>query len=635
MNYSPSAAIRSVTLALIAAAPLAASARAEPQAGDIPAHWSTPATAKDYERREVMIPMRDGVKLHTVIVIPKGAQGLPMLLERTPYDATAVIRTPSPHLRDAVWAGNRAFVDDGYILVSQDVRGKYGSEGIYVMTRPPIGPLNDTKTDDTTDAWDTIEWLTHNVKESNGRVGMIGSSYDGWTVAMALLHPHPALRVAAPESPMVDGWMGDDWFHYGAFRQVNLDYFTEQTGQKGKGEGVPRPGYDDYQTFLDAGSAGAYAQANGIDQLAWWQRLSAHPAYDAFWQAQALDRLIASAHPTSVPTMWLQGLWDQEDMYGAIHCWEALRAKGATANAHLVMGPWYHSQVGGTAETLGKLHWKGDTADDFRRQVQVPFFDTWLKDRRPATPTPKVLIYNPAENHWDHFDDWPVVGETALTPYYLQAAFGLAASPAPPGADDYVSDPAKPVPFEPLPVRMDDHATWATWLVGDQRFVSTRPDVLSYQTPVLTRPLVLRGAPVADLFVRTTATDADFVVKIIDVYPPNVAEQPDMGGYQLPLSLDIFRGRYRHDFTHPSPIPAGEVQEYRFRLPTINDTLLPGHRLMVQVQSTLFPLYDRNPQSYVSNIFFAMPGDYHRATMTIERGRSAVLLPVAAADGQK
>jgi len=594
---------------------------------DIPAKWQRPDADYDYTRQEVMIPMRDGVKLHTVILIPKGGQNLPLLLERTPYDAGGFSKESVPHLRDAVWTANREWVDDGYILVYQDIRGKYGSKGNYVMTRPPIGPLNPSKTDDTTDAWDTVDWLVKNVKQGNGKVGMIGSSYDGWTVTMALLGPHPALKVVAPQSPMIDGWMGDDWFHYGAFRQVNLDYFTGQTTKTGKGENVARTGADDYQAFLDAGSAGNWAERNGFKQLGFWNRLSSHPAYDAFWQGQALDKFVA-AKPASVPTMWLQGLWDQEDMYGAINAWEALRAKGMSNN-HLVMGPWAHSQVNGKAETLGPLKWKGDTAADFRRDVLIPFFNTYLKDRTPAEPLAPVMIYNASDNRWDKFADWPAT--KALTPLYLQADNGLAFQPAAAGEDSYVSDPAKPVPFLAPPMSFSERSRWVSWLLQDQRFVSTRTDVLSWQTPVLTSPVTVQGAPFADIFAKTSGTDGDFVVKIIDVYPATVAEQPEMGGYQLPVSMDIFRGRYRQSFEHPTPIPAGEVQEYKFRLPTMNYVFKPGHRIMVQIQSSLFPLYDRNPQSYVDNIFFAKPADYRKATVSIQRGTagaSAVLLPV-------
>ncbi len=602
------------------------------QAGsDIPAKWEPSRSNFDYTRREVMIPMRDGVKLHTVIAIPNGAGNLPILLERTPYDAKHFMPNDSLRLRDAVWSGDTDWADARYILVWQDVRGQYGSEGDYVMTRPPRGPLNPTTTDDTTDAWDTIDWLTKQVPESNGHVGMIGSSYDGWTVAMALLGPHPALKVAAPESPMIDGWMGDDWYHHGALRQAGLDYFTLQTTVKDKGKPMPREHYDDYTNFLDAGSAGAYAEANGLRQLPWWNRFAAHPAYDAFWQLQALDRLLA-AHPSGVPTMWLQGLWDQEDIYGAVHAWEALRLAGHGADNHLVIGPWWHSQINRAGWTTGPLKWPGDTAAQFRRQVMIPWFNHHLRGAPLPEPLPEAMIYNVVEQRWDSFSHWRPASEQQLTPLYLQADMGLGFTPPAGGSDSYVSDPAKPVPYLPRPIPQDNDR-WRTWLVHDQRFAEARPDVLSYVTPVLTETVTVQGAPIADLFARTTGTDADFVVKLIDVYPGTDPVDPKMGGYELPVALDVFRGRYRESFSDPSPIPADVVQEYRFRLPTVNYAFKPGHRIMVQIQSSLFPLYDRNPQMYVPNILFAKPADYRKATITIEHGpdgRSAVLLPVAA-----
>ena len=628
----------SLTVMLAAAAPApqtsAGSGQVTPdmiQTGsDIPDHWQQPEGNFDYVKREVMIPMRDGVKLHTVILIPKGAHDLPMLLERTPYDAESFMRTNSPHMKDAVWSGDTDWADGSDLLVGQDIRGKSGSEGKYVMTRPPIGPLNPTKTDDTTDAWDTIDWLVKNIKESNGKVGMIGSSYDGWTVVMALLHPNPALKVAAPESPMVDGWMGDDWFHDGAFRQVNLDYFTSQTTVKGTGKTVPRWNYDDYTNFLQAGSAGAYADAHGFKQLPWWNRLSAHPAYDAFWQLQALDKQVVK-HPSDVPTIWLQGLWDQEDIYGAVHSFEALKAAGHVDNNHLVIGPWWHSQINRSGWNLGPLKWNGDTAADFRQNVLIPFFNHYLRDTPLAKPMPQAMIYNPVENHWDDFAEWPAT--QTLTPLYLQADKGLGFETAASGDDSYVADPAHPVPFLQRPIPAENEDRWRTWLVQDQRFVSDRPDVMSYETPVLSKTVRIEGAPIADIFAKTTGTDGDFVVKLIDVYPPTDPADPKMGGYQLPVALDIFRGRYRKSFSDPSPIPANEVQEYKFRLPTQNYEFKPGHRIMVQIQSSLFPVYDRNPQTYVPNIFFAKPSDYQKATVTIEHGAagaSAVLLPVVA-----
>ncbi|NJR77420.1 CocE/NonD family hydrolase [Sphingomonas corticis] len=621
------------------AAPLAAQQQAPAPAGDIPAAFSPPKVGYDYDKRVVMVPMRDGTKLYTVIVVPKGVKDAPIVLTRTPYNAAGrANRSDSPSMLNALPLADEGFVKGGYIRVYQDVRGKYGSEGDYVVTRPPIGPLNPTAVDHTTDAWDTIDWLVNkaNLPESNGRVGMIGSSYEGFTVVMALLKPHPALKVAAPESPMIDGWMGDDWYHYGAFRLANIGWIGSQTGYKGAGKAPPSGGWDDYDNFR-TGSAGDWAKKSGYDQLPFWKRFVSHPAYDAYWQGQALDKLLA-ANPSDVPTIWEQGLWDQEDMYGAITAWEALKAKGKTGNNFLVMGPWRHSQVNREGRSLGPFQWNGDTAAQFRDDMVLPLFDQYLKPGSPAANLPVAAIYNTGENRWDRLSQWPLACEAGcaapLTPLFLQADGALGFARGGQGGDRYVSDPAKPVPHLPRPVNFDD-GRWGDWLVSDQRHADGRPDVLTYQTAPLTQAVRVSGAPFANLFARTTGTDGDFVVKIIDVYPAANATDPKMGGYQLPISLDIFRGRYRDSFAKPSAIPAGRVQRYRFRLPTVNHVFQPGHRIMVQVQSSLFPLYDRNPQTYVPNIFLARPQDYKAATVTIERGgasASAVELPIVPVD---
>jgi uncharacterized protein len=596
-----------------------------PMTPDIPANFTAPKNEYDYVKRVVMIPMRDGVKLYTVIVIPKSAHDAPILLTRTPYNAAArATRTESPHMLDELPQGDDVFVKAGYIRVFQDVRGKYGSEGKYVMTPPPTGPLNPDGPNDTTDAYDTIDWLVKHVPESNGRVGMIGSSYEGFTVVMALLHPHPALKVACPESPMIDGWMGDDWFHYGAFREINLDYFTEQTTTRGMGEMIPRNGWDDYTNYLEFGSAGDFARYGGMDQLPFWQKVHEHPAYDSFWQDQALDKAVAAV-PLTVPTMWLQGLWDQEDMWGAIHAWTADEPKDKNNDMnYLVMGPWRHSQVNYTGFSLGPLRWKGDTDLQFRHDVLLPFFNQYLKDDAPKANTPPVLIYNTGENHWDRFQHWPLSCDLGCPnhskPMYLTANGGLSfdtPDASAPKFDEHASDPAKPVPYIPRPVLAVDGEAWRTWLVTDQRFVDGRPDVLTYETAPLKEPLRVSGVPVVNLYASTSGTDSDWVVKVIDVYPGTVPSQPEMGGYELPISLDIFRGRYRTSFSHPEPITPDKPLLYKFALPTVNHVFLPGHRIMVQVQSTLFPLYDRNPQTYVPNIFDAKPADYQKATQRV------------------
>ncbi len=622
-----------VLLSLMVAASV--SAQTAPMTPDIPAKgFVTPTAADNYDKRVVMVPMRDGTKLYTVIVVPKGAKNAPILLTRTPYDAAnRAKRIDSPNMRDILPQGDEVFVDGGYIRVFQDIRGKYGSEGDYVMTRPLRGPLNSTKVDHATDAWDTIDWLVKHVPESNGKVGMLGSSYEGFTVVMALTNPHPALKVAAPQSPMIDGWMGDDWLNYGAFRQVNFGYFTGQLAKRGKGPSIPSVGYDDYTTFLRAGSAGDYARANGLDQLPWWHKLIEHPAYDAFWQEQALDAQMAKT-PLKVPTMWLQGLWDQEDMWGAVHSYAAMEPRDSSNTLnYLVMGPWRHSQVNYDGSSLGALKFDGDTALQFRRDVLKPFFDQYLVDGAAKADTPPVLIYNTGENHWDTLQQWPRTAAKSK-PLYLRAGGKLSFEAPQPGDatyEAYVADPAKPVPFVPRPVRFADRDMWTSWLVKDQRFVDGRPDVLTFVSEPLTEPLRIGGAPQVNLAAATTGSDADWVVKLIDVYPDQTPSTPEMGGYELAVSMAIFRGRYRESFSAPKAIAANQVLDYRFGLPTANHVFQPGHRVMVQVQSSLFPLYDRNPQTFVPNIYLAKPGDYQKATQQVwhaPQQASFISLPV-------
>jgi putative CocE/NonD family hydrolase len=623
----------------------AVQAQTPPLTPDIPAKFEAPTDSYDYVKRAVMIPMRDGVRLYTVIVVPKGAKNAPIILTRTPYNAAKrATRMHSRHMIATLPQGDEVFVRGGYIRVFQDIRGKYKSEGEYVATRPLRGPLNSSEVDHSTDAYDTIDWLVKHVPESNGRVGMLGSSYEGFTVVMALVNPHPALKVAAPMSPMVDGWMGDDWFHFGAFRQTNFDYFTRQMSARGEGSSIAREGDDDYENFLRAGSAGDFAKAAGLGQIPFWRKISEHPTYDAFWQQQALDAVMG-AQPLKVPTMWIQGLWDQEDMWGAIHCYLATEPKdsGNTLN-YLVMGPWRHSGVNYDGTSLGPLQFTGDTALEFRRDVLEPFFDQYLKQGAPTADTPPVFIYNTGENHWDRFKAWPLACAegcaTKATPLYLTSGYGLSFTAPAAGTngatsyDEYVSDPAKPVPYLPRPVRVADSDAWRRWLVTDQRFVADRPDVLSYVTEPLKEPVRISGAPLVNLVASTTGSDADWVVKLIDVYPDEVPSVPAMGGYQLGIAMDIFRGRYRESFETAKAITPNEPLQYKFILPTANHVFEPGHRIMVQIQSSWFPLYDRNPQTFVPNIFFATQADYTKATQRIYHAAghaSFIDLPVAPA----
>jgi len=620
--------IRLTMMALLLGAG-AAMAQTPPMQNDIVESYDVARPQADYVRKEVMIPMRDGVKLFTVIVMPKGTKDGPILLTRTPYDAgKATARNRSQTITEILPVSDTEFVRDGYIRVYQDVRGLHGSEGDYVMNRPLRGPLNATPVDHATDAYDTIDWLVKNVPESNGRVGITGSSYPGFTALMALIDPHPALKAAVPQSPMVDGWMGDDWFHNGAFRQSAFDYIIAQTAKKGGG-GVPYGSGDDYDAYLREGSAGDFAKRYGADAFPAARKMMEHPAYDAYWQEQAVDKLLGKRKLT-VPTMLVVGQWDQEDSYGAPAVYDAL---GGAKNplVHLVIGPWRHSGVNYDGSALGKLDFVGDTGLQFRTQTMKPFLDQYLKTGGKRADIAPVITYSTGGGAgWETAKAWPA-GKKQM-PVYLQPGNGLAFTPATAaGTEVYVSDPAKPVPFVPRPVHLRDRDVWTTWLVTDQHFVEGRPDVISFTSAPLDKPLHIAGAPMVDLFAATSGTDSDWVVKLIDVYPEEATGKPKTAGMLMPVGIEIYRGRYVHGFPTPAALTPGKVENYKFGLPNVNHVFAPGHRIMVQVQSSLFPLYDRNPQTFVPNIFNAKAADYKPATQSVAFGpgqASAVWLPV-------
>jgi uncharacterized protein len=636
--------IRGVILLVIAGAAPAISDQTLPN--ETPTTFVPRVESFDYTKREVMIPMRDGIKLQTVILIPRGAHRAPILLTRTPYGATSrIAKDASAHLNallDSNDVADEAVLDGGYIRVMQDVRGKYGSEGDYVMTRPLRGPLNPTSVDHSTDTYDTIDWLVKNIPETNGKVGILGISYDGFTSLMALVNPHPALRAAIPINAMVDGWVGDDWFHKGAFRQDSLTYIHGQEATRSSDISWWTDHYDDYDTWLEAGSAGEMARRHGLEQVGFAAKVMKHPAYDEFWQDQALDKILAKQN-VAVPVMLVHSLWDQEDIYGNIALYKALKAQQAdTSNIYLVIGPWFHHQQRLDGSAIGPIRFGSDTAEYFRKNLLRPFFDHYLKDDAPPLHIAQVTAFETGTNRWQGLAAWPS-GCDAGCPIHTQKLYlqsggtlrlsttpdssSTAEARAPAEFESYVADPAKPVPYIARPIHIggeDGAASWQTWLVSDQRQVASRTDVLSFSTPVLTEALKISGEPIANLIAATTGSDGDFVVKLIDVYPDEVGREPRLGGYQLMVSADILRGRYRDSFSNPKPIPAGQRQVFRFALPTTNHVFLAGHRIMVQVQSSWFPLYDRNPQSYVENIFFAKPGDYKKATIKIFDGGSAV-----------
>jgi uncharacterized protein len=557
----------------------------------------------------------------------------------------------SSHLGSSLYGYDNAtdvIVDGGYIRVIQDVRGKYGSEGDYVMNRPFRGPLNSTPVDHATDTYDTIDWLIKNVPECTGKVGILGISYDGFTTLAALVHPHPALKVAVPMNPMVDGWRGDDWFHNGAFREQNMSYIYEQDGSRANDARWWTSNFDDYDMFLNATSTGELARRRGVEQMGFWHKLSAHPAYDEFWQQQAVDRILA-AEPLMVPTLVVHSLWDAEDIYGAMAVYKALKPKDtATGTADeklfLAMGPWHHGGSIEDGSTLGAVKWNEDTSLWFRRNVLAPFLAHYLKDGDGGGSVPviaPVTAYESGTDVWRKLPSWPVVCTEAPNSVpaakpcsvpparlYLEAN-GVLGFTAPansqPGYTEYVSDPARPVPYRARPIQpvcYEAGCTWANWLADDQREQSGRTDVAVFTSEVLTKPVKISGEPIANLVASTSGTDSDWVVKLIDVYPDEVAGDAKMGGYQFMIAADIFRGRYRESLSVAHAIPANTPETYRFALPNANHVFLPGHRIMVQVQSSWFPLYDRNPQTFVPSIFNAQPSDYVKATQRLYHSAS-------------
>src|SRR5882762_6607528 len=484
----------------------------QPSAAQAPTHYpdfpsETPAKFQpvtdgfEYIKRDVMIPMRDGVKLHTVIIVPKGARSAPILLTRTPYNATALTsHAESPHLGPILNGYDNAtevITGGGYIRAVQDVRGKYGSEGDYVMNRPLRGPQNPASVDHATDTYDTIDWLVKNVKESNGKVGILGISYDGFLPLMGLINPHPALKVSVPMNPMVDGWMGDDWFHHGAFRQKGMGYIYDQEATRANDITWWTSHFDDYDMFMEAGSAGELGRRRGMEQVGFWRKLLEHPSYDSFWREQAVDKILAK-EPLKVPVMLVHSLWDQEDIYGDIAVYKSIEPKDTNNDkVFLVMGPWHHGQEIREGSSLGAIKFNSDTALYFRQEILRPFLDHYLKDDAPKMTVAPVTAFETGTNKWHNLSAWPAGCEKGCsikpTPLYLsgglQASFDGSRSS---GSDyeEYISDPSKPVPFRARPI---DGTTWRQWLVDDQREQSGRPDVLAFTSDVLKAPVKISG----------------------------------------------------------------------------------------------------------------------------------------------
>jgi putative CocE/NonD family hydrolase len=577
-----------------------------------------------FDAKEAMIPMRDGVKLYTQIYVPRvSSEPLPFLLLRTPYGTG---RLDSSRIANSM----TELTADGYIIVVQDIRGRFKSEGQFVMLRQPRESKEAKAIDESTDAYDTIEWLLKNVPKNNGRAGMAGTSYGAWLTVMGTLDPHPALKAAVQQASPADMFIGDDFHHNGAFR---LSYGFEYAYMMESSKEITDPAtvidrYDAYEWYLALGSLANVNAKILNNKLPTWNDFVNHPDYDAFWKRQGFAPWL---NRVTVPILNVAGWWDQEDFYGPLKIYELLERHDTQKKNFLVVGPWNHGGWSRSdGQKLGKIDFGSKTAVHYRKEILAKFLAYHLKGK--GTPDfPEAITFRTGVNKWERHDTWPPKSTTAR-PLYFQADGKLSFTQPSAGVnafDSYISDPANPVPYRPRPIEL--RSGWTTWLVEDQRFVDHRPDVLTWSTEPLDADLVVSGQIIAKLFASTTGTDSDWIVKLIDVYPEKYEADPKMGGFQLMVAGDVLRGRYRNSFEKPEPITAGAVVPYNIGFPANDHVFLKGHRIMVQVQSTWFPVIDRNPQRFVPNIYKALDSNFQKATQRIYRsGRQAshFLLPV-------
>jgi len=618
MKMLPAAA-RFVVAGLLLAA--ARGWAAEP--GDTNTTW----LAEHYTKYEHRIPMRDGVRLFTRVYVPKDdSHPWPIVLTRTPY---ALKPYGTDNYNDP--AGSfRTLAKDTFVLVSQDVRGRYGSEGEYVHVRP-FNPNKGAKdTDESSDTWDTIDWLVKNVPNNNGKAGIFGISYPGFYSAMGMIDSHPALKAASPQAPISDWFMGDDIHHNGAFFLTqNFDFFyrfaqkvEDALHEDMKGFNFKTP--DGYDFFL---RMGPLANSDGVllkGRAPEWNEFLAHPTYDAFWQARNIRPHLKNVH---CAVMTVGGWFDAEDLFGPLEIFRATERMNPGITNLLVMGPWSHGEWGrGTGEKLGQISFHAKTAEFYREKIELPFFRQFLKGGDTNYTGAKAHIFETGTHQWRRFQAWPPK-EAAPRTLYFGPGGKLAFDPPSGGTeafDEYLSDPAKPVPYTAEP----STGYPRSYPLEDQRFAAARPDVLVYETEPLEEDLTLAGPLQATLHVSTTGTDADWVVKLVDVYPgdfPNPDPNPagaKLGGYQQLVRGDVFRGKFRNSFQQPEPFEPGKVTKVEFTMPDVCHCFRRGHRVVVQVQSSWFPLVDRNPQTFV-NIPTAKPDDFRKATHRIYRGANA------------
>ena len=567
----------------------------------------------NWDKTEVMIPARDGVRLHTLIFSPKNATAkLPFLIERSPYGFD------NGRAEAGLKARYKQLADEGFIFVFQDIRGRYQSEGEFVMQRPVRDPSKPGSIDEASDTYDTIVWLLKNVPNNNGRAGLLGISYGGWLTAMALIEPHPALKAASEQASPADMFLGDDFHHNGAFR---LSYGFEYVARMETGKTQYHFDFDKFDTFdwyLSLGPLSEIDERYFHGERPTWENFVNHPDYDSFWQSQAVNLILKK---TTVPNLNVAGWWDQEDYYGPMKIYQTLEKNDADHKNYLVVGPWRHGGWGGEGKNLGPIDFAGDQSKYFREKIEAPWFAYWLKDKGQLNQ-PEAMTFETGRNTWERYTSWPPRDGIAIRKLYTAPSGALTFDTPRDNSDNafdtYLSDPAHPVPYRhrPIPPTYSSNSGWTTWLVQDQRFVDQRPDVASWSTSPLADDTLIAGDVVAHVFASTSGSDSDWIVKLIDKYPENDDKLP---GYELMIDNEVFRGRFRNSFEKPEAMEPGKVYEYPIDIHSANHAFLRGHRIMMQIQSTWFPLIDRNPQTFVENIFRAPASAYQTATQKIYR----------------
>ncbi len=569
-----------------------------------------------YKKTSVMIPMRDGVKLYTVILSPVTKTPEPFLITRTPYGAGFPIPDDTVVTITSNNFNNYLLAWSGYIFIFQDIRGKYKSEGKMEIHQPLIHAAQKGAVDESTDTWDTVDWLVKNISNNNGKAGIFGISYPGWLALVGSVDPHPSLKASSEQACMADLFLGDDFHHNGAFRlSYGMEYSYEVEHDPTTDSDFPFPQFDNYDWYLKLGSLKNVNEKYFHNSIPTWNNFVKHPGYDAFWQQNST---LSYVKYPQIPQLHVGGYFDQEDINGPQLMYNHMEKKDSFNRNFIVLGPWNHGQWGRfKGDSLGKISFEKNTGEDFR-VLQKKWFDYWLKGIGNGK-FDEATCFQTGNNVWKTYNTWPPKESTIKNLYATENNKCSFSKPSGKGFISYVSDPAKPVPYrtQPIEATYGKGSRWKPWQVEDQRFVYSRPDVVSFTSDSLIEDLVVTGKIVAHVFASTTGTDADWVVKLIDVYPNFDQHNLLMSQYQLPVAMEVFRGRFRKSFIKPEPLIPNKPEEFVFSLHEINHAFKKGHKLMIQIQSTWFPIIDRNPQKFIPNIFEAKESDFIKATHTI------------------